>query len=234
MENENNENLDINNGAQIETEVQKPVSKWKKGWRKEIIDWVEAIVIAVVVALFLRHFVLTLALVSGESMETTLSDGDRLYVNKLFYTPQKGDVVIVESEKHVDENGKILPLVKRVIATEGDTIYIDPLTNDVYVNDKLLEEDYIKGRTVINGAAYGAEGKIIACDDRVDKKVAAEYMRDDYSRENPIVIGKDECFVMGDNRENSSDSRNFGTFKYDEVVGHALFRFWPISDALGL
>ena len=229
-----NENFDMNGGTEAETVPQKTVSKWKKGWRKEIIDWIEAIAIAVVVALFLRHFVLTLALVSGESMETTLSDGDRLYVNKLFYTPEKGDVVIVESEKHVDSDGKILPLVKRVIATEGDTVYIDPMTYEVYVNDKLLEEDYIKGRTVINGAAYGTDGKIIACDDRVDKRIAAEYTRDDYSRENPIVIGKDECFVMGDNRENSSDSRNFGTFKYDEVVGHAIFRFWPLSDVSGL
>ena len=51
-----------------------------------------------------------------------------------------------------------------------------------------------------------------------------------YSRENPIVLGNDEVFVMGDNRENSSDSRNLGIFTEDEIMGHAVFRFWPVGN----
>lgn len=194
--------------------------KWRTGWRKEILDWVEAIVIAVVVALFLRHFVLTLALVDGHSMEHTLSHGDKLYVNKLFYTPEKGDVVIINSDKHPAG-----PLVKRIIATEGDTIYIDPDTHEVYVNDELLEEDYIIGETILPvvrdnlGIARGYMGDL-----------ATVYSSPDYSRENPIVVGEGQVFAMGDNRENSSDSRNFGLFSVDEVIGHAIFRFWPLSD----
>ena len=181
--------------------------KWKTGWRKEILDWIEAIVIAVIVALVLKTFVLTLAVVSGSSMESTLSNGDRLYVNKLFYTPEKGDIVIIDTDKHPQG-----PLVKRVIATEGDTVYIDPDTYEVYLNDELLDEDYIKGKTIL-------------------REIGSEYASAKYSRENPIVIGKDEVFVMGDNRENSSDSRSMGIFTTDEVVGHAIFRFWPLRDS---
>lgn len=199
-----------------------PVRKnWGRSFIREVWDWAKAIIIAVVVALLLRNFVLTLALVDGASMENTLHHGDRLYVNKLFYTPEKGDVVIIETDKHPQG-----PLVKRIIATEGDTIYIDPYTFEVYLNDELLEEDYIKGKTVLpvvkdasTGIALGYTGDL-----------AMVYSAPEYSRENPIVIGKNEVFAMGDNRENSSDSRNLGIFKVDEVIGHAVFRFWPLSD----
>ena len=77
-------------------------------------------------------------------MENTLSHGDRLYINKLLYSPEKGDIVIIDTDKHPQG-----PLVKRVIATEGDTIYIDPVTGQVYVNDELIEQYYIKGKTVL-------------------------------------------------------------------------------------
>ncbi len=202
MQNPNEENICIEETQQTE---ETPVNKWKTGWRKELIDWVEAIVVAVVVALVLRNFVMTLALVDGASMENTLSDGDRLYVNKLMYTPEKGDIVIIDTDKHPQG-----PLVKRIIATEGDTIYIDPYTNLVYVNDELIEEDYIKGKTVLPGMEL--------------------YINGEYSRENPIVVGNDEIFAMGDNRENSSDSRNLGLFTEDEIMGHAVFRFWPLNE----
>lgn len=214
--------MDNMNNIPEETEEiiqEEPVSSWKSGWKKELRDWIEAIVIAVVVALVLRNFVLTLALVDGASMERTLSHGDRLYVNKVFYTPEKGDIVIIDTEKHPQG-----PLVKRVIATEGDTIYIDRISGMVYVNDELLEEDYIKGKTVLPvqkdnfGIVRGYYGEL------------AEIFADpSYSRHNPIKLGEDEIFVMGDNRENSSDSRNLGIFKEDEVMGHAVFRFWPFD-----
>ncbi len=210
----------INENITEEIIDEKPIKKWKTGWRKELIDWIEAIVIAVVVALVLRNFVLTLALVDGASMENTLSNGDRLYVNKLFYAPQKGDVVIIDTDKHPQG-----PLVKRVIATEGDSIYIDPVSGTVYVNNELLEEDYIKGKTVLPvlrdnlGIVRGYAGEL-----------AEIYADPSYSRQNPIVLGEDEIFAMGDNRENSSDSRNLGIFKEDEVMGHAVFRFWPLNN----
>ena len=210
MQNPNENNIVNEENLENVTETEEYVNKWKTGWRKELIDWVEAIVVAVVVALVLRTFVMTLALVDGASMENTLSDGDRLYVNKLMYTPEKGDIVIVDTDKHPQG-----PLVKRVIATEGDTIYIDPFTKCVYVNDELIEEDYIKGKTVLHDMMFYSAHNIDPTQ---------------YSRENPIVLGNDEVFVMGDNRENSSDSRNLGIFTEDEIMGHAVFRFWPVDN----
>ncbi len=215
------DNMHENNIPEETEEIirEEPVSSWKSGWKKELRDWIEAIVIAVVVALLLRNFVLTLALVDGASMERTLSHGDRLYVNKVFYSPEKGDIVIIDTEKHPQG-----PLVKRVIATEGDTIYIDRVSGMVYVNDELLEEDYIKGKTVLPvqkdnlGIVRGYYGEL------------AEIFADpSYSRSNPIKLGEGEIFAMGDNRENSSDSRNLGIFTEDEVMGHAVFRFWPFN-----
>ncbi len=213
-ENKNIENEVTNEVSEEKQEIKSP----KRGWVKELLDWAEAIAIAVVVALLLRNFVLTLALVSGSSMENTLSNGDRLYVNKLFYTPEKGDIVIIDTDKHPEG-----PLVKRVIATEGDTVYIDPYTYSVYVNDKLLEENYIKGKTVLHMAGINPDTGMPI--------YQGELFNDPkYSRQNPIKIGKGEVFAMGDNREHSSDSRNLGIFKEDEIEGHAIFRFWPLSD----
>ena len=103
--------------------------------KKEIFEWVKAIAIALIVAFFLRNYILTLAKVDGQSMEPSLKHADRLYVNKIMYTPKKGDVIIFEP---ATAPGK--PYIKRVIATEGDTIYIDFKTGDVFVNDLLIDE----------------------------------------------------------------------------------------------
>ncbi len=174
---------------------------------KEIRDWVVAIAVAVVLALIIRNFVFTLVRVQGESMMPTLQEGNRLYVNRLFYSPQKGDVVIFRPESDPDR-----PYIKRVIATEGDTLYIDFETGDVYVNGEIIDEPYINSRTSLTGS-YIRE--LIA--------------NGQYSKDNPIVIEKDKIFVMGDNRNNSKDSRELGQIPVDELIGGAVFRFWPLS-----
>lgn len=174
---------------------------------KEIRDWVIAIAIAVVVSLLIRNFVFTLVKVQGESMQPTLQNEDRLYVNRFFYTPKKGDVVIFRPES--DPNR---PYIKRVIATEGDTVYIDFTNGDVYVNGNVIDEPYIKDKTSRSGEYINgliASGK--------------------YSKDNPIVVEKDKIFVMGDNRNNSKDSRMIGQIPKDELIGGAVFRFWPLG-----
>ena len=77
-------------GEVLETESDEEVSNTKKGWKRELFEWVEAIVIAVVISFLLKNFVLTLVKVQGASMEPTLQSSDRLYVNRLLYTPEKG------------------------------------------------------------------------------------------------------------------------------------------------
>lgn len=185
----------------------KDMRKEKVNWVKELRDWVIAIAIAVIVALLIRNFVFTLVTVEGRSMEPSLSSGDRLYVNRFFYSPQKGDVVIFRPASDPDR-----PYVKRVIATEGDTIYIDFETGDVYVNDEIIDEPYINNPTTRTGS-YIME--LIA--------------NGQYSRENPIVIEEGHMFVMGDNRNNSTDSRIIGQIPEDEIIGGAVFRFWPLN-----
>ncbi len=175
---------------------------------KELLDWVVAIVIAVVVALIVRNYVLTLVKVQGQSMEPTLQNADRLYVNRLFYEPEKGDVVIFVSES--DPNH---PYVKRVIATAGDTVYIDFSTGDVFVNGRLIEENYIKEKTYLMGSY-----------------IHEQIENGTYSPENPIKIEEGYIFVMGDNRNNSKDSRELGPIPIDEVLGGAVFRFWPFEN----
>lgn len=174
----------------------------------EVFEWVKAIVIALVVAFFLRNYVLTLAKVDGKSMEPTLQHADRLYVNKVAYTPKKGDVIIFEP---ATDPGR--PYIKRVIATEGDTVYIDFSTGDVFVNDELIDEPYINEPTHLIGSYINYLLK-----------------SDNYSKEKPIKIEEGYFWAMGDNRNASKDSRELGPVPVDEIIGHATFRFWPLNN----
>lgn len=180
----------------------------KTNWKKEVLEWVASILIAVVLALTIREYVFTLVKVQGASMEPTLSNSDRLYVNRFFYTPEKGDVIIFEPASAPGH-----PYVKRIIATEGDTVYIDFTTGDVYINDVLIREPYIKEKTKKKGMYIINQEKTVG-----------------YSRENPIVIKPDHYFVMGDNRNNSKDSRELGQIPKEEIMGGAVFRFWPLDE----
>lgn len=119
--------------------------------------------------------------VDGISMEPTYSDKDNLIVRKLG-NPTKGDIVVFKRGNKY--------LIKRVIATPGDSISIEK--NKVYVNNKLLSEDYIKGNT---------------------------------EAELSVTLNNSEYFVMGDNRENSLDSRVFGAILEEDIIGVKLLDF---------
>ncbi len=209
-ENEKNLNEIPEETETVETEEIYEETPKKNPFLKEVFEWVKAIAIALVVAFLLRNYVLTLAKVSGESMEPTLQNADRLYVNRVAYTPQKGDVIIFEP---ASDPGR--PYIKRVIATEGDTLYIDFKTGDVYVNDEIIDEPYINEPTHLKGSY-----------------INFLIMSGSYSRENPITIQKDHFWAMGDNRNASKDSREVGQIPVDELIGHATFRFWPL-DGIG-
>lgn len=137
--------------------------------------------------------------VSGSSMETTLSDGDNLLVDKITYRfsePKRFDIIVFPFQYDTDTY-----YIKRIIGMPGETVQID-YDGNIYINGSLMEESY--GREVIQNPGRAAE---------------------------PITLGEDEYFVMGDNRNNSSDSRDpsVGNIHRKDIIGRAWVRIWPFS-----
>lgn len=198
--------MDNNENNVYETE--KNEDKEGKGLWAEVFEWIQAIVVAVVVAMFLRTFVFTLVNVSGGSMLPTLHNADKLVVWRAGYTPSVGDIIIFRPRGNEDT-----PYVKRVIATAGQKVEIKYNTEtnfcDVYVDDKKLEESYIQSKI-----EKGHMGNI-------------KY---------PVVVPENSVFAMGDNRNNSMDSRfsNVGMVDIDSIIGRAVTRLLPINNFGGL
>ena len=164
-------------------------------------EWMQAAAIAIVTVVIAMTFVFRIVDVRGDSMLNTLFDGDKVLVYSLMYTPKQGDVVIVSHAEKYDE-----PIVKRVIASEGQTVNIDYNTGDVFVDDQKLSEDYLTFR--IEGLRTGY---------------------DDISF--PLVVPEGCLFVLGDNRPVSLDSRTstIGFVECDDVIGKATFVVYPMS-----
>lgn len=147
--------------------------------------------------------------VDGSSMEPMLSDGDNLIVDKLTYRfrdPERFDIIVfpVKNEYSQEETY----FIKRIIGLPGETVWIDEGGN-IYINDELLPENY--GREIIMSHSRGL---FIGRD-----------------RSNPVVLKEDEYFVMGDNRNNSTDSRDghIGNIHREDIIGRAWVRIWPLS-----
>jgi len=184
-----------------------------KSAKKEAWEWIKALAIAAVLVFIIRWFIFTPYIVDGESMHPNFQNGERLIVNKIIYDirkPEHGEVIVF----HVPEEER--DLIKRVIALPGETVKVEG--DHVYVNDKLIEESYIKGveeEAAANGGTYNGTGG-------------------DFSFPNDIVqetkVPEGKVFVLGDNRPNSKDSRYLGFIPMDQIVGRADFVFWPIQD----
>lgn len=156
-------------------------------------------------ATFMVIFVLLfrVVVVDGRSMNATLVDGDRLILisRVLYHTPKQGDIIVASKDSFRDGEN----IVKRVIATSGQTVDIDFEKRLVYVDGKVLDEDY----------AYFAEGDTSAM------------MQEGVSF--PLTVEEGCVFVMGDNRNNSKDSRNpqIGLIDEREILGKVVFLIWP-------
>ena len=168
---------------------------------KEIISTSLYILGVLLLTWLLIHFVGQRTEVEGASMEPTLSNGDNLIVDKLSY--RFHDPERFDIIVFPFKYKKNTYYIKRIIGLPGETVQIDE-NGDIYIDGELLEEGY--GREVINQGHIG---------------IAAE----------PIKLGSDEYFVLGDNRNNSSDSRTtaVGNIKRSEIIGKAWVRIWPFS-----
>nr|WP_325184988.1 signal peptidase I [uncultured Oscillibacter sp.] len=167
---------------------------------REAYEWVQALVCSVLAVVVLFTFGARLIGVDGHSMVPTLQNGDRMLVlNSMLYHDYKyGDVVVLRKDTFLND-----PIVKRVIATAGQTVDIDFDSGTVYVDGAALQEDYINELTFLEeGTAF------------------------------PLTVPEGHIFVMGDNRNHSSDSRDasLGTVDTRYVIGRAVAVAFPGVD----
>lgn len=160
-------------------------------------DCLESIFYCIVPVVVLMVCVFTHMTVVGNSMMDTLQNDDMIIIRKINYTPKSGDVIAISKGKNFSKH-----LIKRIIATEGQTLKIDYSNGTVTVDGKILDEPYIK-----------------------------EPMRSRGNAEIPNVVPEGYCFVMGDNRNNSTDSRSeeVGLIKYNDIIGKAFFVYYPLN-----
>lgn len=200
---------------------------------KQILDLIICIIIAVILAILVRYFLITPTKVMNISMLPTCVENERLIISRISRTfkqmPERGDIITIEAPvktkylpSEIDKNNPVaiyedknsiiekftynvleigkVSYIKRVIGLPGETIKIK--NGKVYINDILLEEDYLSEnvKTTIKIGEF-----------------------------NNITIPENYVFVMGDNREDSSDSRAFGCIPLDKIESKVLFRFWPLN-----
>lgn len=179
-----------------------PREEKEKNPIKEALGWLLYIVIIIGVTYLIITYVGQRTRVSGNSMLTTLHDGDNLIVDKVSYRfrdPKRFEIIVFPYQY-----GEDTYYIKRIIGMPGETVQV--LDGYVYINGEKLDE------------SYGLEVM-------VDPGIAKE----------PIELGEDEYFVLGDNRNNSSDSRSpdVGIIKKEDMVGRAWVRIWPL-DSIGV
>jgi signal peptidase I len=196
---------------------------------KEVWEWFYTIFLALVIAFGIKMFLVDIVRVDGPSMYPTLVNNDRLFVTKIGYKPESGDIIILDSayknrmeyyDQYEEMNDTELSTfskfrmyfklpqelkrkyyIKRIIGMPGDVI--DLKDGNVIVNGNILNEPYYDGVTGIT---------------------------DPYT-EYPFTVSENCVFVMGDNRPNSKDSRStsLGEVPFGAIGGHAIFRLWPIT-----
>ncbi len=184
---------------QTQTEEKK---KAEGRFSSELFGWGESLMAVLIFFVVVFTFFVRLIGVDGTSMYPTLQDHSIMLVSNLGYTPEKGDIVILRKEGFYSDQ----PIVKRVIATGGDTVDIDPVTGDVIVNGEVLDEPYI-----------------------LEKINTLERMGD---LTYPQTVPEGCLYVLGDNRNGSTDSRWSSLGMVDEryVLGHVLSVVFPFSD----
>lgn len=174
----------------------------KKSWIKELLEYVIWLGGVWIAVQLIINFVGVFSVVDGDSMQPTLYNGEYLWVDKFTYQ-------LSEPERFdviifpINYRGEDSHFVKRIIALPGETVYIDE-NGVIYINGEVLPDTY--GKEVIT---------------EYNRQLAAE----------PITLGPDEYFVLGDNRNHSSDSRfeSVGNIERDRIMGRVVARLWPLN-----
>ncbi|MCR0869040.1 signal peptidase I [Staphylococcus aureus] len=179
--------------------------------KKELFDWFVAILVAVVFVIVVKTFLITPYSVSGLSMYPTFDDKDKVIVSKISKTFDRldnGDVVVFHQNKKND-------YIKRIIGKPGDSVSYH--NDTLFVNEKKVEESYLKLNKSNKSSVLLTENFNVS-----DLK----------GSDNKKKIPKNKYLVLGDNRENSIDSRSsiVGLVDKDQIVGKVIMRFWPFKD----
>ncbi len=172
----------------------------------DLFEWLQLLMGCVLVAVVLFNCFARLTRVDGNSMNNTLKDGEMMLIWSLGYQPQQGDIVVLNKTDQVtDQLLHSKAIVKRVIATGGQTVDIDYSTGTVYVDGEPLDEPYIKEEMYLpaNPMMYNTHWE----------------------------IPEGSVFVMGDNRNASTDSRHdmVGPIDEDYILGKVVFALWPVE-----
>lgn len=182
------------------------------GKKKIIKEYLEPIAVAILIALFIRTFVVQAFKIPSSSMEPTLQVGDHLLVNKFIYgikfpiietkyfqfkKPQRGDIIVFVYPKDRSKD-----FIKRVIGTEGEKVQI--VHNKIYINNQLIEDPW----------------------GRYDERAPSTKYMQPMEIFGPVTVSANSVFVLGDNRDNSQDSRFWGFVNVNEVKGKALIIYF--------
>lgn len=165
------------------------------------VEFFETIVVFGAIFAALYLFVAQFHKVSGNSMVPTYHNGDYLITEKVSYRFRNPRHEEVVVLKNPRDESQ--DFIKRVIAVPGDTLKVT--NNSVYINGQLLQENYLPPGTPTRSGAFITEGM-------------------------QVTAGANQYYVFGDNREHSSDSREWGPIKKEEIIGRAFFRYWPPKD----
>lgn len=167
--------------------------------RKRIIrEWVESLLIAFILAMLIRTFVVQAFKIPTSSMEPTLMVGDRILVNKFIYRfnkPQSWDVIVFKYPLDRKRD-----FIKRLVANEGETVSIN--NGKVFIDGKMVDNPHLL-EYYYNRGDYGAEGQ-------------------------KLKVPEDKLYVLGDNSFNSQDSRYWGLVPREDLIGKAFFVYWPL------
>ena len=170
---------------------------------KDLFEWVEVFATALTIVIILFTFAVRMVTVEGPSMQQTLQANDNLVISQLFFTPRQNDIVVIQ----VPNPAFHAPIIKRVIATEGQQVDFDFHNWVVYVDGVALDEPYVN--------------RVLGQSMRSDS-ILLEHL--------PITVEPGKIFVLGDNRNSSSDSRSASIGQVDvrNVVGRVVFRVFPL------
>lgn len=185
-----------------------PKEEKKPSTTEEIFEWLDVLTTAIITVVIIFSLLFRVATISGPSMQNTLFTGDRVIISNLGYTPKRGDIVVISRNVNnsvEDAATSKEPIIKRVIATGGQTVDIDFERGVVSVDGVELDEPYAKTPTTTK-----------------------------WDVEFPLYVPEGYIFVLGDNRNESMDSRDSrigegGLVDTRYVLGHAVFRIFPFN-----